>query len=102
MTLTQLLLGRRPVRGGGFRTKEANARNIYVLRPSTDPAEFGAVTVWHLDAANAVNMTLATRMQMRPNDIVFVEKQPITKWNRVVQQIVPSLLTTPASIAANN
>lgn len=88
--------------GGGFRTKEANARNIYVLRPSTDPAEFGAVTAWHLDAANAVNMTLATRMQMRPNDIVFVEEQPITKWNRVVQQIVPSLLTTPASIAANN
>ena len=88
--------------GGGFRTKEANARNIYVLRPSTDPAEFGAVTAWHLDAANAVNMTLATRMQMRPNDIVFVEEQPITKWNRVVQQVVPSLLTTPASIAATN
>ncbi|WP_239494719.1 polysaccharide biosynthesis/export family protein [Roseovarius amoyensis] len=88
--------------GGGFRTKEANARNIYVLRPSTDPAEFGAVTAWHLDAANAVNMTLATRMQMRPNDIVFVEEQPITKWNRVIQQVVPSLLTTPAAIAANN
>jgi len=88
--------------GGGFKTKEANARNIYVLRPSTDPAEFGAVTAWHLDAANAVNMTLATRMQMRPNDIVFVEEQPVTKWNRVVQQIVPSLLTTPASIAASN
>jgi len=47
-------------------------------------------------------MTLATRMQMRPNDIVFVEEQPITKWNRVVQQVVPSLLTTPASIAATN
>jgi polysaccharide export outer membrane protein len=38
---------------------------------------------------------------MRPNDIIFVEEQPITKWNRVVQQFVPSLLTTPAAIAAN-
>ncbi|GAB4288352.1 MAG: polysaccharide export protein [Roseovarius sp.] len=84
---------------GGFKTKEADAKNIYVLRPSADPAEFGAVTAWHLNAANAVNMTLATRMQMRPNDIIFVEEQPITKWNRVVQQIVPSLITTPASIA---
>lgn len=85
---------------GGFPTKTGNASKIYVLRPSADPAEFGAVTAWHLNARNSVNLTLATRFEMRPNDIVFVEEQPITKWNRVVQQIVPSLLTTPASIAA--
>jgi len=87
---------------GGFPTKTGNASNIYVLRPSADPAAFGAVTAWHLDARNSVNLTLATRFEMRPNDIVFVEEQPITKWNRVVQQIVPSLLTTPASIATNH
>lgn len=86
---------------GGFPTQTGNPANVYVLRPSQDPAEFGAVTAWHLDMRNAANMTLATRMEMRPNDIVFVEEQPITKWNRVVQQIVPSLILTPASIAAN-
>lgn len=87
---------------GGFKTEFGDARNIYVLRPSSDPAEFGAVTAWHLNAANAINMTLATRMQMRPNDIVFIEEQPVTKWGRVVNQITPSLLTTPATIAAQN
>lgn len=87
---------------GGFRNETANPGNIYVLRPSSDPAEFGAVTAWHLDAGNAVNMTLATRMQMRPNDIVFIEEQPITKWGRVIQQIVPSLLTSTAALAVNN
>lgn len=86
---------------GGFPTQTGNPANVYVLRPSHDPAEFGAVTAWHVDMRNAANMTLATRMEMRPNDIVFVEEQPITKWNRVVQQIVPSLILTPASIAAN-
>ena len=86
---------------GGFPTKTGNPSNIYVLRPSADPAAFGAVTAWHLDTRNTVNMTLATKFEMRPGDIVFVEEQPITKWNRTVQQIVPSLLTTPASIAAN-
>jgi polysaccharide export outer membrane protein len=86
--------------GGGVPTRTGNPANIYVLRPSADPAEFGAVTAWHLDARNAVNISLATRMEMRPNDIVFVEEQPITKWNRVIQQFVPSLLTTPANIAS--
>ncbi len=94
-TLADVLYGE-----GGIPTRTGNPGNIYVLRPSADPAEFGAVTAWHLDTRNAVNITLATRMQMRPNDIVFVEEQPVTKWNRVIQQIVPSLLTTPASIAA--
>jgi len=88
--------------GGGFPTQTGNPANIYVLRPSNDPAEFGAVTAWHLNARNAVNISLATRMEMRPNDIVFVEEQPITKWNRVVSQVVPSLslLRTPASLAS--
>jgi polysaccharide export outer membrane protein len=85
---------------GGFPTQTGNPANVYVLRPSQDPVEFGAVTAWHLDMRNAINMTLATQMEMRPNDIIFVEEQPITKWNRVVQQFVPTLLTTPASIAA--
>jgi len=85
-TLADVLYG-----GGGFPTPTGNASNIYVLRPSQDPAEFGAITAWHLDARNTVNITLATRMEMRPNDIVFVEEQPITKWNRVVTQALPSL-----------
>ena len=95
-TLADVLYGE-----GGFPTTTGNPGNIYVLRPSTDPTEFGAVTAWHLNAKNSVNLTLATRFEMRPDDIVFIEEQPITKWNRVVQQFVPSLLTTPASIAAN-
>ena len=95
-TLADVLYGE-----GGFPTTTGNPGNIYVLRPSTDPTEFGAVTAWHLNAKNSVNLTLATRFEMRPDNIVFIEEQPITKWNRVVQQFVPSLLTTPASIAAN-
>ncbi|MBC7131877.1 MAG: polysaccharide biosynthesis/export family protein [Roseovarius sp.] len=86
---------------GGFPTQTGNPANVYVLRPSQDPAEFGAVTAWHLDLRNAANMTLATRLEMRPNDIIFVEEQPITKWNRVLQQFIPSLLTTPAAIASD-
>jgi len=44
---------------------------------------------------------LATRFEMRPNDIVFVEEQPITKWNRAIQQVIPSLIFSTARVATN-
>jgi polysaccharide export outer membrane protein len=37
---------------------------------------------------------------MRSNDIVFIAEQPVTRWNRVVQQIVPSLITAGATALA--
>ena len=95
-TLADVLYG-----NGGFPTETGNASHIYVLRPSSNPSEFGAVTAWHLDAANTVNLTLATRMEMRPNDIVFIEEQPITKWGRAFQQFLPSLLNTAGRAATN-
>ncbi len=82
---------------GGFSSNTANPGQIYVLRGSADPREFGAVTAWHLDARNAANLTLATRMELRPNDIVFVAEQPVTRWNRVIAQITPSLFTSVAA-----
>lgn len=82
---------------GGFDTTTGNPAQIYVLRAATDPAAFGAVTAWHLDARNAVAFTIAPQFEMRPNDIVFIEQQPITKWNRAIQQSIPSLITTAAA-----
>jgi polysaccharide export outer membrane protein len=46
-------------------------------------------------------MLNATKIELRPNDIVFVSQQPVTRWNRVVQQIVPSLILAGASAVAN-
>ncbi|MBV0913457.1 polysaccharide biosynthesis/export family protein [Anianabacter salinae] len=84
---------------GGFEVENANPGQIYVLRGSTEPSEFGAVTAWHLDARNAVNFVLATRMELRPNDVIFVAEQPITKWNRAISQSIPSLFTSVAAAA---
>lgn len=82
--------------GGGFDTATGNPSQIYVLRISEDPNQ-EPVTAWHLDARNAGNLTLATRFEMRPNDIIFIEEQPITRWNRAFQQFFPSLLSTAES-----
>ena len=91
-TLADVLYG-----NGGFKTETADPSNIYVLRPSTDPSEFGAITAWHLDGSNSVNLILATRMEMRPNDIVFLEEQPITKWGRALRQFLPTFINTVTS-----
>ncbi|WP_227538426.1 polysaccharide biosynthesis/export family protein [Tritonibacter mobilis] len=95
-TLADVLYG-----NGGFPTETGNASHIYVLRPSPNPSEFGAVTAWHLDAKNSVNLTLATRMEMRPNDMIFIEEQPITKWGRALQQFLPTVLNTAGRAATN-
>jgi polysaccharide biosynthesis/export protein len=85
---------------GGFSTETGNPAQIYVLRAATDPDAFGAVTAWHLDARNAAAFTLAPRFEMRPDDVIFVEEQPITTWNRTIQQSIPSLLGTVGAAAS--
>ena len=94
-TLADVLYG-----SGGFPALTGDPSEIYVLRASSNPAEFGAITAWHLDASNAVNLTLMTRMTMRPDDIVFIEQQPITTWNRALQQALP--LLNQATTAVSN
>lgn len=84
---------------GGFDSETGNPSQIYVLRLSADPANLGAVTAWHLDATNAIALTLAPRFEMRPDDIVFIDQQPITRWDRAIRQTIPSLLGTIANVA---
>ncbi len=87
--------------GDGIAKETGDVSQVYVLRASSDPREFGAVTAWHLDARNAANIVLAARFQLRPNDVVFIEENPVTKWGRTIKQITPSLLTTAAVVAGN-
>lgn len=83
----------------GFYNEKANPSQLYVLRASPEPGKPDLVTAWHLKGNDASNMILATKMQMRPNDVIFIAEQPITRWNRVVQQLVPSLITSGAALA---
>ena len=57
---------------------------------------------WQLDAGNAAAFLVATRFEMRPNDVIFMSEQPVTRWNRVVNQITPALINTGLRTATNN
>jgi polysaccharide export outer membrane protein len=85
---------------GGIPTINGNVGQIYVIRGETDPREFAGVTAWHLDAANAASLILATRFELRPNDIIFVAEQPVTSWNRALTQISPGVFNSTISSLA--
>ena len=74
--------------GGGFPTTTGDAKQIYVLRASAS----GRLTASNLDANNAANFATATRMNLVPNDVIFVEEQIITKWSRALAQLFPTLI----------
>ncbi|MFT7136409.1 MAG: polysaccharide export outer membrane protein [Akkermansiaceae bacterium] len=82
----------------GIASLTGDVSQIYVLRSSSDPREFGAITAWHLDARSAANFALAPRFELRPDDIIFVAQQPVTRWSRAVSQILPQILSLGTSL----
>ncbi len=85
----------------GLNIQTADYSEVYVLRSSRRPEEFGGVDAYHLNASNAVNFVTAAQFEMRPGDIVFVAEQPITTWGRVITQLTPNIFTQAASLATN-
>ncbi len=96
--LSNVLFGEK----GGINIQTGDFGAIYVLRAATDPQQTGGLTAYHLDAENAANLAVATRFEIRPNDVVFVSEQPVTSWNRAISQILPQLiLSLPRQVGSS-
>lgn len=75
---------------GGINQMTANASGIFVIRQAPPGVERLA-DVYQLDARNALAFALGARFMLQPQDIVYVTTVPISRWNRVLSQILPSL-----------
>lgn len=64
----------------------SNPGEIYVIRGTFDRPE-----IFKLDAKSADAMLLAVNFQLKPLDVVFVSTYALTKWNRVIAQIAPTV-----------
>lgn len=74
---------------GGFTQITADATGIFVIRKA--PPETGKIAqVFQLDARNATALVLADQFRLEPRDIVYVTAAPITRWNRLIGQILPT------------
>jgi polysaccharide export outer membrane protein len=70
----------------GFDPITSNPGAVYVLRGRYDAPE-----AYRLDATSADALLLAAQFELQPLDVVFVAPYALTSWNRVVQQILPTV-----------
>jgi polysaccharide export outer membrane protein len=73
---------------GGINEATANASGIFVLR--ANEAQDKLVDVYQLDASLGSMLILSTQFQLQPMDIVYVTSAPMARWNKVIEQLVPS------------
>ena len=59
---------------------------VYVFR-----GRYDAPRVYRLDASRADAMLLAVQFQLEPLDVVYVTTYGLAAWNRIVQQILPTI-----------
>ena len=74
---------------GGLNQTTANGNALYVIRGAanleTEPAK-----VYQLDAQSPVALAIATHFELKSQDIVYVGPAQVTRWNRLISQLVPS------------
>ncbi len=75
-------------KGQGVPNASGNIAEVYVLRATKDGK---GIRAWHLDASNAANLVLATRFELRPNDVIFVSEKPFTALSRMLGEVAPAL-----------
>lgn len=85
MTLTEALSS-----AGGINELSADATGIFVIRSSDNKKERMA-DVYQLNMSDASALVIGTEFDLKPYDIVYVTAAPISRWNRVIGQFLPTI-----------
>ncbi|MEO3703116.1 polysaccharide biosynthesis/export family protein [Acinetobacter ursingii] len=70
----------------GINPYSASAARIFVMRTNLQTR---TSTIYHLDLSSIGNLALANQFQMQKNDIVYIDATGLTRWQRIMNQIVP-------------
>lgn len=87
-SLADVLVGGGQAGGGGSYLQAGSAKpsHVFVVRPVANRA-----VVYHLDASRAESFLVANQFQLSSGDVVYVATRRITRYNRFLSQILPTL-----------
>ncbi|KXU87577.1 exopolysaccharide biosynthesis protein [Paraburkholderia monticola] len=77
--------------GGGILNTDANPRQIYVMRGMREHPT--TPEVFRLDMTQPDSIMLSSQFQLQPLDVVYVGTAASTTFNRVLEQVLPSVQT---------
>ncbi|WP_459904970.1 polysaccharide biosynthesis/export family protein [Caballeronia sp. HLA56] len=76
---------------GGVLDTDANVRQIYVVRGvRANPSQ---PDIYRLDMSQPDSLLLSTQFQLRPQDVVYVGTAGAVQFNRLINQVLPTLQT---------
>jgi polysaccharide export outer membrane protein len=70
----------------GINPYSASAARIYVMRTDLGTKQS---TIYHLNLSSLGNLALANQFAMKKNDIVYIDATGLTRWQRIMNQVVP-------------
>ncbi|NBA98235.1 polysaccharide biosynthesis/export family protein [Pseudomonas sp. R5(2019)] len=86
---------------GGLNQSTSNGNALYVIR-GAENLETAPAKVFQLDAESPTAFALATRFDLQPQDIVYVGPAGVTRWNRLISQLLPSATVLGTGAASMN
>ncbi len=70
---------------GGINPETSNPARIYVIRGTAERPE-----VFQLNAKSPAALVLGDHFQLQPRDVVYVATAGVARWNRLIQNLLPT------------